>query len=303
VFCKGQLVELQHDLPLLQHAGLGLAAISYDSAAVLADFASRKGITFPLLSDHESVAIRAFGVADRKYSRGAEIDVDSSGYVPVYGLPYSAVFVLGPDGTVRWRFVSEHEELRFTGSSILERSGGVVVNQGRRPLEAGKLHVDAVASNASAGLGSRLIIGLELRMPPGWHVYAPQVTDGYRAITWQMDSSECSIIGDVAYPEPHWKQMVFSREKLPVYEGTLRLTREYIIKPLLRDSEPSVFRLFCRSCLDSASKIHATGTLQFQACDERECFPPQSIPLEWKFDFLAPDRQRVPVKLWRVFEQ
>jgi peroxiredoxin len=303
VFCKGQLVELQRDLPLLQRAGLGLAAISYDSTAVLADFASRKGITFPLLSDHESVVIRAFGVADRKYRKGAEIDVDSSGFVPVYGLPYSAVFVLRPDGTVRWRFVSEHEELRLTGSSILERSVGATVNESRLPLEVGKLHVDAVASNTSAGLGSRLIIGLELRMPPGWHVYGPQVTAGYRGITWQMDSSECSIIGDVVYPKPHWRQMAFSGEKLPVYEGTLRLTRELIIKPILSDSDPSVFRLFCRSCLDSASKIHASGSLQFQACDQRECFPPQSIPLEWKFDFLAPDRQRAPVRLWRVFEQ
>ena len=296
-------MELQRDLLLFQRAGLGLAAISYDSTAVLADFASRKGITFPLLSDHESVVIRAFGVADPKYRKGAEIDVDSSGFVPVYGLPYSAVFVLRRDASVRWRFVSEHEELRFSGSSILERSVGETVNQSRLPVEAGKLHVDAVAGNTSADLGSRLIIGLELRMPPGWHVYSPQATEGYRGIRWQMDSSECSIISDVVYPEPRWKQMAFSSEKLPVYEGTLRLTRELIVRPVLSDSDPSVFQLFRRSCLDSASRIHASGSLQFQACDERECFPPQSIPLEWKFDFLPPDRQRAPVRLWRVFEQ
>ncbi len=302
MFCKGQLVELQRDLPVLQRAGLGLAVISYDSSAVLADFASRKGITFPLLSDHESAVIRAFGVEDRRYGKEAAIDVDSFGAVPVYGIPYSAVFVLWPDGTVRWRFVSEHEELRFTGSSILERSIGATVSESRRQLEAGKLQVVATASNALAGLGTRLTIGLELRLPQGWHFYSPQVAGGYRGIAWQMVPSDCSIIGDVVYPEPLWKQMAFSSEKLPVYEGTLRLTRELIIKPLLNDSNPAVFQLFRTSCLDSASKLQASGSLQFQACNERECFPPQSIPLEWKFDFLAPDRQRVPVRLWRAFE-
>jgi hypothetical protein len=64
-----------------------------------------------------------------------------------------------------------------------------------------------------------------------------------------------------------------------------------------------VFQFFCRTCLDSNSKVHASGSLQVQVCDVRECYPPQSIPLEWKFDFLPPDRKRSPVQLWRVFEE
>jgi hypothetical protein len=39
-----------------------------------------------------------------------------------------------------------------------------------------------------------------------------------------------------------------------------------------------------------------------QACDDRQCFPPKSIPLEWKFKFIVPDRQRSPVDLRREFE-
>ena len=65
MFCKGQLVQLQRDLPVLKKAGLGLAAISYDSPAVLADFATRQDITFPLLSDQDSRVIGEFGVLDR----------------------------------------------------------------------------------------------------------------------------------------------------------------------------------------------------------------------------------------------
>ena len=158
MYCKGQLGELQRDLPLLKRAGLGLAAISYDSRAALRDFALRKGIVFPLLSDHESDVIRAYGVADRRYHKGAQLDVDSSGEVPVYGLAYASVFVLNPNGTVRWRFVSEHEELRLTAGSILTRSVGQFPNQSRMPLDAGRLHLEIESSETFAGPGSRLTL-------------------------------------------------------------------------------------------------------------------------------------------------
>ena len=46
----------------LENSGISVAAISYDSEEVLADFANRRGITFPLLSDDDSSVIRAFGI-------------------------------------------------------------------------------------------------------------------------------------------------------------------------------------------------------------------------------------------------
>ena len=266
MFCKGQLGELQLNLPLLKRAGLGLAAISYDSRAALRDFAVRKGIAFPLLSDHDSVVIRAYGVADRRYRQSAEIEVDSSGQVPVYGLAYSAVFVLSPDGTVRWRFVSEHEELRLTAGNILQRSVGQIADRQRTPLEAGKVHLELTASDTSAGLGSRL------------------------------------MIGGVAYPEPRWEMPAFADRKLPEYAGTLRLTREFTIKPMISDANPAAWDRFRKSCLDSDSRLGASGSLEFQACTDRECFPPQSVPVKWSFAIAPPDRHRVPVEIWRVFE-
>lgn len=302
MFCKGQLGELQRDLPLLKRAGLGLAAISYDSRVALRDFAVRKGIAFPLLSDHESVVIRAYGVADRRHHKGAQLSVDSSGEVPVYGLAYPSVFVLSPDGTVRWRFVSEHEELRLTAGSILQRSVGQFADQTRTPLDAGRIHLEITASDTSAGLGSRLTIGVELRIPPGWHIYGPQVGGHYRGTAWRMDSSECSIIGDVEYPEPRWEQPAFADGKLPEYEGTIRLTREFVIRPMISDTHPAVWERFRESCLDSDSRFRASGSLEFQTCNDRECFPPQSVPLKWSFAFTPPDRDRVPIEHWRVFE-
>ena len=281
---------------------MALAAISYDSRAALRDFASRKGIAFPLLSDHESDVIRAYGIADRRYRKGTQIDVDSSGEVPVYGLADPSVFVLSPDGTVRWRFVSEHEELRLTAGSILQRAVGQFVDQTRTPLDGGRIALEATASDTAASLGSRLTVGVELRIPPGWHVYGPQVGAPYHGTVLRMDPSECSFTGDVEYPEPRWEQPAFADGKLPEYEGTIRLTLELVIRPMISDTHTAVWERFRRSCLDSESRFRASGSLEFQTCSDRECFPPQTVPLGWSFAFTPPDRHRVPIELWRVFE-
>ena len=43
-------MELQSNLEKIRARGLGVVAISYDSVAVLKNFAERRGITFPMLS-------------------------------------------------------------------------------------------------------------------------------------------------------------------------------------------------------------------------------------------------------------
>ncbi|MGD9796145.1 MAG: peroxiredoxin family protein, partial [Acidimicrobiia bacterium] len=61
-YCKTQLVDLQGRLDALRAQGLGVAAISYDPVPTLSEFASRRKITFPLLSDAGSATIKAFGI-------------------------------------------------------------------------------------------------------------------------------------------------------------------------------------------------------------------------------------------------
>jgi hypothetical protein len=310
VYCKGQLVELQHDASILRSAGLALAAVSYDSSGVLGEFAKRKSITFPLLSDHESEVIRAYGVADRRYRKGMQLDVDkeqvyvsSFRYVPVFGLSYPAVFVLARDHRVQWRFVSEGSELRLTGAAILEEAVGGIADENRTPVPSGNIHVTATATNTSVGLGNRLRIAIELKIPKGFHVYSPEVGSGYKGVSWQMDPTDCLEMGEAEYPKAEWKLMKSTGETLPIYENTLRISREIIVKPMLKASDPSLFKLFCHVCVDPSSRIKASGALRFQACDEQRCYPPQTVQAQWKFQFSPPDRQRSPDDLKREFER
>jgi peroxiredoxin len=309
IYCKSQLVQLQRDYAALKQSGYGIAAISYDSSGVLNEFATRKRIQFPLLADHESTLIRAFGVVDREFRKGMQVDVQtekiyvsSLGNVPVYGIAYPAVFVIGLDRKVIWRFVSESAELRLTGSTILERAVGENITAYRSVPQGSIVKVSATATTTVAGLGSRLTAGVEIGMPKDFHIYGPKAGKEFRSLAWRMNPSQCWAIGETAYPEARWQTLPFSEEKLPVYEGTIQLTRELIVQPAIRADDPSVFELFRKTCLDAHSQITASGVLDMQACDDRQCFPPKSILLAWKFNFIAPDRQRSPVDLRREFE-
>jgi hypothetical protein len=45
------------------------------------------------------------------------------------------------------------------------------------------------------------------------------------------------------------------------------------------------------------------GSFRYQACDEKECFPPRSIPLMWTFKIDQLDSQRAPEQLQRKSER
>jgi hypothetical protein len=311
VYCKGQLVQLQRDLPSIEKAGYGLAAISYDSTDLLKDFAARKKITYPLLSDHDSAIINRYGVRDRRYRPGFQLDVDTKtiypnaiGFVPVSGLSYPAVFVIAPDRTVKWRFVSQGEELRLTGAAILARSVGARIAAVETAAVAKRVNVTLTATNAVVGLGNVIDLGVTVEVPPGLHIYGPKVSGTYRGLTWAMgDSRKCWTAQDPVYPQAEMRNFPFEADSLPVYEGTVRLMREVLIEPVLKANDASVYKLFSEVCVDAASNIRLSGTLSFQACSDKQCFPPETVPLEWKLKFMPPDRERAPADLRREFEQ
>ncbi len=314
MFCKGQLVQLQTDLPVLKKAGLGLAAVSYDSRAVLADFAKRQDITFPLLSDQNSHVIGEFGVLDRRYtSPKSQVTVAYtdgwqsfgaaalSNSVEAYGLADAAVFVLSPKQTVEWRFVSENETMRLTGAAILEHSFGTVTAATRTEVDSGNIPIVLTASNKEVGTGDRIVLGIEMKIPQGLHVYAPTVTGRYRGTDWEMNATTCASSQVPAFPTAVLRRFAFEEAALPIFVGSVRMNRELIVAVAVSKEQPALFESFCQNCLTAEGKLKVHGTLKFQACDDHQCFPPQAVPLEWTFDFSSPDGTRVPSELWKVF--
>ena len=130
-------MELQDRLEELEAQGLGVAAISYDSEEVLADFSQRRGITFPLLSDDDSEAITDFGILNTVAAEGLgpngddpEVVADVAKYVSVFGAsemtvgtPYPGTFMVDSRGRVTSRFFEEFYRERNTTANVMLKLG------------------------------------------------------------------------------------------------------------------------------------------------------------------------------------
>ena len=63
-------MELAKHADRLRARGYGICSISYDTVDVLREFANRRGITYPMLSDPDSAIFRAFGLINEEVTDG-----------------------------------------------------------------------------------------------------------------------------------------------------------------------------------------------------------------------------------------
>ena len=105
-FCKGQLVDLETQHAAFEAKGIHVAAVSYDSQAILADFAHRRSITYPLLADPTSSLIDAFGIRN---PQGTGMQA---------GIPYPGYYLIRGDGIIRKRFFETAYFNRLTASNL-----------------------------------------------------------------------------------------------------------------------------------------------------------------------------------------
>ena len=78
-------------------------------------------------------------------------------------------------------------------------------------------------------------------------------------------------------------------ETVPVYRDRIRINREITF-----GSEDAL-----KPLVTPAGELVLKGSFRYQACDDRECYIPQTVPLEWHFHFEGLERERVPEDLQR----
>ena len=54
-----------------------------------------------------------------------------------------------------------------------------------------------------------------------------------------------------------------------------------------------------KCALNEKRELMLHGTLRYQACDDRVCYIPATVPLQWTFRFEPLDRVRAPAELQR----
>ncbi len=236
----------------LHDKGLGLAGISYDSTEILAAFSQQHGISFPLLSDPGSATIKAYGILNTI-------------------IPFPGTFVLDRQGRVTARFFEDFFRERNTVSSMMLKLGT------GRPLVPGTqistahLEIKTYPSDASVALGNRFALVLEVTPHPRMHVYAPGAT-GYRVIGLAVAPQPFVRVLPTRYPASEIYFFKPLNERVPVYQKPFTLIQEVV--PEATEEAQAAFR--------GKDTLALTGTLEYQACDDKLCFNPASVPLSWQ---------------------
>jgi hypothetical protein len=263
-------VELQGRLDEIRRAGLGLAAISYDPVAVLADFSARRGITFPLLSDPGSETIKRYGILNTT--------VDAKN--PLYGYPFPGTFVVDQHGVVTSRVFEEAYQERDTVSSILVRLGRQVDARATK-IAGAHVTVTSYATDEVAAQGTHFSLVLDVTPGPGVHVYAPGATS-YKPVAIIVEPQPGLVLRAPTYPKSEDYFFKPLKEHVPVYQNPFRIVQDVTLDPSKSGTE----------AMKDHTSLTITGRFEYQACDDKVCFTPQSIPLSWTIRVKPLDRER-----------
>lgn len=255
-------MELQDRTDELKKRGLGLVAVSYDSPETLKRFAESRGITFPLISDSGSAIIRRYGLLNET--------VDQS--TRSYGIPWPGTFVVDRQGVIRSRYFEQAYQERNTTASILVRQGSTPSGPART-METPHLSVTAGVSDSRVAPGERVSLVFDITPRPGMHVYAPG-KHTYQVVGVQIDPQPWARTHPVSYPASeiyHFKPL---NERVEVYMKPFRLVQDLTIL-----ATPEAQKL-----LAGQSNVTVNGRLQYQACDDKLCYAPQSVPVSWTLE-------------------
>jgi len=283
-YCKTQLLDLQAQYATLQKDGLGLVGISYDSQEILAAFSQQHGITFPLLSDVGSATITRYGILNTVALEGLGpngSDPDVIAQVKLYvsangatervrGIPFPGTFIVDRGGRVKARFFEDSYTVRNTVSSIRVKLNNAEMPVPATQVQTRHLDVTTYPSDAAVAPGNRFTLVLRIAPHAGMHVYAPGASN-YKIVELKLLPTKYVRPQAAAYPPSETYEFKPLNERVPAYQKPFTLVQEVVL-----DGQAST-----RNALKDQASLTIGGALTYQACDDRLCYDPVTVPLSW----------------------
>jgi DsbC/DsbD-like thiol-disulfide interchange protein len=131
-----------------------------------------------------------------------------------------------------------------------------------KPIETAHLVMTVSATPASAVAGKKVTLALDVTPKAKMHVYSPG-QDGYIAITLTLDPSAAITAAKAKYPAGEKFFMPALNETQLVYAKPFRITQDVRLKSTAGEA------------------LTIKGSVRYQACDDRICYLPVTIPVSW----------------------
>jgi DsbC/DsbD-like thiol-disulfide interchange protein len=142
----------------------------------------------------------------------------------------------------------------------------VVVAQESPALQfrgAGSKHATITPAPATAS-GGKATLMLDMTPNEGIHVYAPGAKD-YIPVKITLKPQAGVKPGKLTYPKSEKLFFAPLNETVPVYQKPFRLAQDITLT----------------NTAAAGDKVVVDGTLEFQACDDKVCFVPETVPVSW----------------------
>lgn len=263
-------MELQSRYAELKKQGIGLVAVSYDPPETLKKFAVSRGVTFPMISDTGSTIIKRYGLLNETLDPKTRF----------YGVPHPGTFMLDRKGVVTARFFEDAYQERTTVNSILARRLDPAAPPGAIRSETAHLTVQASISDTTVAPGKRISIVFDVTPKPHMHVYAPG-RHSYQVIAVRIDPQPWLKVAATSYPPSeifHFKEL---DERVETYGKPFRLVQDITF---LATQE-------AQKQLAAATAVQVTGSLEYQACDDKVCYAPARVPVSFAVSVRELDRK------------
>jgi hypothetical protein len=238
-----------------------------------------------MLSDVGSATIKKFGILNPvpEWAIGPDKDdpavqADIQKYVSVVrptaamvGIAFPGTFILDPQDRVKQRFFEDFYVERNTVSSLLIKLGDKTdAAVAGTKISTAHLDITTYPSITAIAAGDRFSVALDIEPRSKIHVYAPGAK-GYRVILLAIDANPQIRILPIQYPASeiyHYKPL---NERVPVFQKPFRLVQELVLDGSRQG----------QAALRGKESVIVKGSLEYQACNDKECFNPVSVPLSW----------------------
>jgi hypothetical protein len=188
----------------------------------------------------------------------------------VKGTPYPGTFILDRQGRVTSRFFEEFYRERITASTILMKLGAASAPVQATKISAGHIDITTYPSDPVIAPGNQFALAVNIVPAPHVHVYAPGA-QGYKIVKLEIAPQPFVRILPLAYPASEIYFFKPLKERVAVYEKPFTLLQEVVL-----EVSPEAAK-----ALTGQTELKLSGLLQYQACDDKQCFNPASVPLSW----------------------
>jgi DsbC/DsbD-like thiol-disulfide interchange protein len=119
-----------------------------------------------------------------------------------------------------------------------------------------------VVTSTGQVTGGRVPLYLDITPKPKMHVYAPDKTQTYIPVALTIDAANGVKPLTSKFPPPEKYFFEPLKETQLVYSKPFRIVQEVTLPR-------------------ASGTVTLTGTLRYQACDDKVCYIPQTVPVSW----------------------